>query len=110
MRVVVCPKPAGAISKYRAKKTKVDGITFDSRKEARRYSELKLLQKAGEVLFFHRQPIFDLPGGTTYRADFLVFWADGHVTWEDVKGVKTPAYKKAKKQVEAVYPVEILEK
>jgi hypothetical protein len=107
---VVYPKLVATPNKYRAKKTRIDGITFDSQKEARRYSELRLLQKAGEVLFFHRQPIFDLPGGTTYRADFLVFWADGHVTWEDVKGVRTPAYKRAKKQVEAVYPVEILEK
>ena len=95
--------------KYNAKKTCVDGITFASQKEARRYSELKMLQQSGVVLFFHRQPIFDLPGGTTYRADFLIFWKDGTVMWEDCKGHRTPEYIRAVKQVEALYPVSIIE-
>jgi hypothetical protein len=93
-----------------AKKTQVDGITFDSQKEARRYVELKMMREAGEIVHFHRQPIFDLPGGTTYRPDFQIFWKDGAVTYEDVKGFRTDAYIRAKKQVEALYPVEIIEK
>ena len=47
-------------SKYGAVKTTVDGFTFDSKKEARRYAELLLLMKAGEVRQIVLQPVFDL--------------------------------------------------
>lgn len=94
--------------KYNAKATLVDGIRFDSKAEARRFEELKRLRQAGEVLWFIRQPSFDLPGGVRYRADFLVVWPEG-VTVEDVKGVKTDAYKIKKRQVEALYGVQIEE-
>ena len=47
-------------SKYHAKKTVLDGITFDSRKEARRYSELKLLEKAGRIKDLRLQVPFEL--------------------------------------------------
>ena len=46
----------------------------------------------------------------TYRIDFVVFWSDGNVTFEDVKGVRTPQYITKKKMVEALYPIEIEEK
>ena len=39
----------------------------------------------------------------------MVFWKDGTVTIEDVKGFKTPMYILKKKQVEEVYPIEIIE-
>lgn len=93
--------------KYNAIRTEVNHISFPSKKEARRYGELKMLQSAGEIVFFLRQPLFDLPGGTTYRADFIIFWTSGDVTIEDVKGKMTEAFIKAKKQVEALYPVNI---
>lgn len=96
-------------NKMGAKKTRVDGITFDSQMEAKRYCNLKLLVERKEVLFFLRQPMFDLGGGTTYRADFLVFWMNGLVTVEDCKGYRTEAYIKAKKQTEALYPLTIIE-
>ncbi len=96
-------------SKYRAKKTRVDGITFASIKEARYYQGLKLRQRAGEVLFFLRQVPFDLPGNTKYRLDFLEFHSDGTVHAIDVKGQRLPEYIRNKKQVEALYPVEIEE-
>ena len=95
--------------KYRAKRTRVDEISFDSKKEANRYSELKLLRRAGDVSFFLRQPMFDLPGGVTYRADFLVVDRQGSVRIEDVKGFKTQVYKIKKKQVESLYPIKITE-
>jgi hypothetical protein len=105
--------------KYRASPQSVDGIRFDSKAEARRYGELKTLQEAGEVLWFIRQPRFDLPGGTTYKADFLVVHSASvapgtgkvkvEVTIEDVKGHRTPMYIMKKKQVEALYPIEIEE-
>ncbi len=93
--------------KFGAIRTQRDGIKFPSKKEARRYDQLCLLQKAGDVLFFLRQPLFDLGGGTTYKADFIIFWKDGHASIEDVKGMRTKSFNKAKKQVEAKYPVEI---
>ena len=46
--------------KYNAKRTVVDGITFDSRKEARRYGELKLLEKAGEIIYLKTHPSFPI--------------------------------------------------
>ena len=44
------------MSKYRNVKTEVDGILFASKKEARRYSELKLLERAGEIAHLELQP------------------------------------------------------
>ena len=93
--------------KYKAVRTETNGIKFPSKKEARRYIELGLLQRAGDIVFFLRQPLFDIGGGTTYKADFLIFWADGHASFEDVKGYKTTEFIKAKKQVEALYPITI---
>ena len=95
--------------KFHASPTMVDGIKFPSKREARRYQELVLAQRAGEVVFFLRQPRFDLPGSTKYYADFLVFWKDGSVTVEDTKGHKTSEYKLKKRQVEELYPIEITE-
>lgn len=95
--------------KFNAKKTELDGIRFDSKKEARYYQELKLRQKAGEVLFFLRQVPFHLPGGVKYKLDFMEFLADGTVVLTDVKGYATKDYKMKKKMVESIYPVEILE-
>ena len=96
-------------SKYNAKKTQVDGITFDSKKEAARYVELKSLREAGAIRMFLRQVPFDLPGNVKYRMDFVIFWGDGNVTFEDVKGRVTPMYTLKKKQVESLYPITITE-
>jgi len=96
-------------SKYRNVKTTIDGITFDSKAEAARYCELKIAKSAGEVRWFVRQVGFDLPGNVRYRADFLVVWADGRVSVEDVKGTLTALYRLKKRQVEALYGVEITE-
>ncbi len=96
--------------KFRAIPTECDGIRFASKKEAKRYRELKLLEKSGEVLFFLRQVPFHLVANVKYVCDFMVFWVDENVTIEDVKGVKTPMYILKKKQVEATYPVQIIER
>ena len=85
-----------------------DGFLFDSKREAHRYDNLKILQGV-EVLFFLRQVTFHLPGNTRYVCDFQVFWADGTVTFEDVKGVRTEVYKLKKRQVEELYPITITE-
>lgn len=93
--------------KFNAKKTVHDGFRFDSKKEGRRYEELKQLQRAGEIVFFLRQVPFHLPGNVTYRVDFQIFWSDGSVTFEDVKGMLTKDFIRNKKQVESLFPVEI---
>lgn len=95
--------------KFKAKPQELDGIKFPSKKEAKRYRELKTLQELGEVLFFLRQVPFHLEAGVKYVCDFLVFWTSGEVTIEDVKGIKTDMYILKKKMVEATYPVTITE-
>lgn len=94
-------------SKYAAKPVVIDGIRFDSTAEGKRYQQLCVLRTGGVVSWFHRQVIFDLPGGVTYRCDFMIGWADGAITYEDVKGVALPTFKLKAKQVRALYNVEI---
>lgn len=103
------------MSKYHAKKTVVDGITFDSKKEAQRYAELKLLEKAGEISNLKLQPVFELQPmfskngktyrGITYIGDFM-YWVVGGSQWviEDVKGVQTEVFKIKRKLFEMRYP------
>jgi len=95
--------------KFNAKPTEVEGVKFSSKKEAMRFLGLQQLQKAGEIVFFLRQVPFHLAGGIKYVCDFVVFWADGHVSVEDVKGMKTDMYKVKKKLVEDTYPINITE-
>ena len=95
--------------KFKAKPVTDDGIRFASKKEYKRYTELKTLQKYGEVLFFLRQVPFHLTAGVKYVCDYLVFWTNGEVTIEDVKGMKTPMYILKKKQVQQLYPIIIKE-
>jgi hypothetical protein len=95
--------------KFKAIPTISDNIRFSSKKERKRYEELKLMQQAGELLFFLRQVPFHLPGNIKYVCDFMGFWKNGTVTIEDVKGFKTPMYIAKKKVVEAIYPIEIRE-
>ena len=85
-------------SKYKNVKKKVDGITFDSKKEAKFYAELALLQKSGEVISIFPQPEFELQPeyvkdgkkirSIKYIADFFVEYKDGHKEVIDVKGYK----------------------
>lgn len=88
---------------------RADGWTFHSKKEMRRYQDLKRLQLAGEVAFFLRQVPFHFIGGEVYRVDFVVYWADGDISWEDVKGHRTKEYLKKKRRVEEQFPIRITE-
>ena len=110
-------KPLGAGEKktetqkaLNKKRRTVDGITFDSIKEANYYKRLLREQSLGKVQMVLCQVPFHLPGGVKYVCDFLVFRSDGEVEVVDVKGFETPVYRLKKKQVEAAYPVEILER
>jgi hypothetical protein len=93
--------------KYLAKATERDSKRFPSKLEARYYDQLKIRQSAGEVLFFLRQCPIDLPGGVTYRVDFVEFLADGTVEFVDCKGMETPVSTLKIKQVEDIYPISI---
>ena len=107
-------------SKFNAKKTTVDGIVFDSRREARRYQELKLLERGGAIKDLRRQvryeliPAFECGGKhyrpTSYVADFV--YTDcktGAEVVEDVKGVRTDTYRLKAKMFAWRYGVSILE-
>ena len=89
-------------SKYRNKKIVVNGITFDSKKEARRYTELLLLERAGAIQELRRQVKFELIPSQrydgkvverpcSYVADF-VYRENGNLIVEDTKGLKTRDY------------------
>lgn len=95
--------------KFNAIRTELGGIKFASRKEAHYYGELLLAKTSGDLLFVLRQVPFHLPGGVVYRLDFLEFWRNGDIRFVDVKGMKTPMYKLKKKQVETLYPIQIIE-
>jgi hypothetical protein len=108
------PSAISRRSKYNAKKTVLDGITFDSIREARRYRELSLLQRAGKISNLRRQvPFILIPeqrepdavgarGGiikgklierkVEYIADFVYNDENGDEVIEDAKGVRTPDY------------------
>ena len=89
-------------AKYKAKKTEVDGIIFDSKAEAERYTELKALEEQGQIADLRMQVKFLLipaqkrkDGKTerscSYIADFC-YWANDEYIVEDVKGYPTDAY------------------
>ena len=59
--------------------------------------------------FFLRQVPFHLPGGVKLVVDFQVFWADGHVTFDEPKGCRTESYLAKKRMVESLYPITIEE-
>lgn len=89
-------------NKYGAKKLEIDGHKFDSKKEAYRYCELKLLLKANEISELELQPKFRLQEGFNYKnerlrpvdyiADFKYKDSDGTIIVEDTKGYKTKDY------------------
>lgn len=106
--------------KYNAKRTELDGYQFASKAEAKRYAELKLLEKAGEIRNLRLQSRFPLYVRSIqvadYVADFVyqksqdatipLEWAD---VVEDVKGVRTAVYRLKKRMVEAQYGITISE-
>lgn len=121
------------MSKYKAQKCIVNGITFDSRKEARRWQELLLLSRAGVIQNLQRQVKYVLIPSqyetyerygnngnrlqdgrrliereTSYVADF-VYTEDGKLVVEDVKGVRTKEYILKKKMMLYIHGIRIKE-
>ena len=117
--------------KYKNKKIEVDGIVFDSKKEARRYQELKLLEKSGEIHDLQIQVKFILipkqyskteftkagkprviESECTYIADFCYIAADGEKVVEDTKNPylrKEPRYVIKRKLMLYVHGIRIRE-
>jgi hypothetical protein len=104
-------------NKYHNIPTKTaDGILHDSRKEARRWCELKLLEKAGKITDLQRQVPFELipkqegERACTYVADFVYHNAkDGKKVVEDTKGKKTKDYVIKRKLMLYIHGIKIHE-
>lgn len=119
--------------KYKNQKATVDGVFFDSKKEARRYAELKMLQKAGEIQNLELQKPFELipaqyesyarygengkrlkdgkrcvEKSCVYKADF-VYTENGKLVVEDTKGMRTKDYIIKRKLMLYVHGIRIKE-
>lgn len=108
--------------KYKNNRATVDGETFDSKKEAKRYQELLLCQKAGWISNLRRQVTFQLvptqktetktERAVTYVADFVYTDTQGREIVEDVKSAitkKLPAYIIKRKLMLWIHGVEVRE-
>ncbi|KGK88015.1 DUF1064 domain-containing protein [Clostridium sp. HMP27] len=101
-------------SKYKSEKITIDGITFDSKDEARYYEYLKKKKAKGEILNFELQPKYELIAkfekfgkkyrATTYTPDFLIYHIDGTEELIDVKGFSTQQGELRKKLFDSKYP------
>jgi len=97
--------------KYNAVRTEVDGISFASKKEARRYGELKLLERAGEISHIRLQTRWPLICGhlimkTSTRRDMVYvsdfdYHENDELIIEDCKGMRTELYKLKRAIMEA---------
>ena len=106
-------------SKYRAVPTVVDGIRFDSKKEANHYATLKVYERTGHIRNLELQPAYCMTVNGidvgTYRADFRYQADDLDAGWIEIvqdvksKGTRTALYRLKKKIVEAQYGIRIQE-
>ena len=96
------------VLKYGNAITEVDGIRFDSRKEAKYYEDLLWQQRTGAVKSIELQPAYEVAGKKIrpiiYKADFKVTEASGHVYYVDTKGMRTQVYLIKKKMLLYRYP------
>lgn len=109
---------AARTSKYHARKTTIDGIQFDSAKEAKRYEKLRDMERAGKIqglciqVPFELLPSFECDGvkyrEMRYIADF-VYYRNGKQVVEDCKGFKTAEYKLKKKLMAYINHINIEE-
>jgi hypothetical protein len=104
-------------SKYANRRTSVGQLSFMSAREARRWQELQIRERAGEISNLQRQVRFDLHAHSVsaskekvclYVADF-VYLRHGQRIVEDCKGFRTPIYKIKRKWMRAEYGISILE-
>ena len=103
------------MSKYKAQKTMADGMMFDSKKEEKRYRELRLMERAGVIANLRLQVPFVLFEKSKYGrkikyiADFVYEEKNGLTVVEDVKGYKTDVYKLKKRILAELYGIEVRE-
>lgn len=106
-------------AKYHNKKTTYGGVTFDSKKEAKRFAELKMLEMCGEISDLQRQVKYVLiprqmdgkrvaEREVDYYADF-VYKEAGKTVVEDVKGFRDDVYKLKRKLMLYVHGIRIRE-
>ena len=102
--------------KYRNSPTVLDGIRFDSKREAERYAELKLLERGGIIKDLKTQVRFELiPKNKNGRAVYYVcdftYTENGVLVVEDVKSqpTKTPVYRLKKRLMKEVHGIDIKE-
>lgn len=103
-----------ARSKYGNERVELDGIVFDSRRECKRYIELRFLLKAGEIKYLERQVEFELndggpAGSLIYRCDFMYETKGGLMVVEDSKGCRTREYKKKRRLMKQIHGIDIYE-
>ena len=106
-------------SKYHNRKVIIDGIVFDSLKEASRYQELRLMERGGVIKDLRRQVPFELipkqrirglvHQPVRYIADFVYLDENGYQVVEDVKGVRTQAYIIKSRLLLWLYGIEVKE-
>jgi len=110
----VVAEMAGKVNKYHNRSVVIDGLSFDSRAEAARWCELRLMERAGEISDLQVHPVYTLAEGfrnrsgqwrgpITYEADFA-YVEGGQQVVEDVKGVRTAAFQIKRKLFERRYP------
>jgi hypothetical protein len=101
-------KRSSAKSKYHNVRTN----GFASKKEAKRFQELKLLEKAGEIRDLRTQTILPIVINGKKVCDYICdfsYWEGSAIIFEDAKGMKTPVYRLKKKLVKAIHDIDILE-
>lgn len=106
-------------SKYGNQTCAVDGITFDSKREAARYSVLSQRQRAGEIMNLRIQvPFVIVPAARIngkavrerrYIADFVYDMPHGLTVVEDSKGMQTPMYRLKRQLMKVVHNIDIQE-
>ena len=93
-----------------------DGIWHPSRRQAKRWEELKLLQSAGHIVNLRREVAYKLCVNgyliATYRADHVYGWKNGQIeasgeVVEDSKGIRTPIFNLKAKLMKAIYGIEV---
>ena len=108
---------AGKARKYRNQPTEYDSplvgrMTYPSKRQMRRAMDLDALFIAGEILWWLPEVPIRLKAHTetrqrVMRIDFLICWADGHVSWEDAKGVETKEWSLKRDIVKEQYGIHI---